>query len=201
MKRFMTMFLIMLLIGIPSAGTAAQVDGPTLEGLVSVYARSYSYDQEAMSGIDILAITFETNDHAVAYVDEGYSELLALIDENPDVFGHLQVDELEGFDTVGIRATNADEDTDTKVSTILIVNDNHVFQISVIDVELGAAEAKADEILEFILDAEIQSDEVSFNQNGTSTGGVFDRMPTAEDDVIGDFTTVTDREAKAYEYS
>ena len=218
MKKFMTMLSLLFLAGIPATGMTAQDDNDTPEGLVSAYVRSYSYDQETltaaneeadgdydsammMSGIDIRGITFESNDHAVAYVDEGVSEMSALIDEDPDIFDHIQVDELEGFDTDGIRLTIPEEDTGTVISTIMIVHDNHVFQVFASDVELEAAEAKADEILQFILDAEIQSDDVSFNQNGTSTGGVFDRMPTAEDDVIGDFTTVTDRELNAYEYS
>lgn len=211
MKKFMTMFLIMLLIGIPSAGFAAQVDGPTVAGLVSAYERSYSYDQEIliaaneesddgfdmammMSGIEIRGVTFETDDHAVQYVDELFDVLRALIDEDPDALGHLQFDELEGVDAVGIRVTSDNEDADVKVSTIMIVQDNHLFEVTVRDTELEAAEAKADEILQFILDAEIQSEEISFNQGGTSTGGVFDHMPTAEDDVVGDFTNVTDSE-------
>lgn len=214
MQKIITILSTMLILSIPATGISAQDDASTLEGLVSAYERSYAYDPEVltqanedadggydfammMSGIEILGYTFESSGHANQFVDEIMGGLLALGDDNPDTFGHIQVDELEGFDTDGIRVTIANEDSDVMVSTIMIVQDSHVFEVSVRDIEIEAAESKADEILQFILDAESQSEEVSFDQNGTSSGGVFDYMPTAEHDVIGDFTVVRDSELDA----
>ena len=188
-----------------------------IEGLQSIYDRTFSVDIEAlmsdpefdvanmdmstmMNMIMIRGYTFDSEDNAKAFIEMTVSEMdKAIAEDESGLFEGMEVTELEGFDVDGIRVTMDMPDLGAGMSYIVFVDGNQVFQVSVMDAALDAANEKVDAVAQFVIDAEGSSDDVTLNADGTSTGGVFDRMPTADDEIVGDLSSVTDSELYAAE--
>jgi hypothetical protein len=65
---------------------------------------------------------------------------------------------------------------------LLMVQDNEVIYLSAGVVANGPAEDLANDMITFVMDKEPgKTDAVEFNEDGTSTGGYFDAMPTDKD--------------------
>lgn len=224
MKKFLMTLSLLLTLGLSTAGVAAQTDGvqaPDLEGfedafdvegLESVYDRTFSVDFEAMMAspdsdagemdfsammniISIQGITFDSEDNAEAYINDMLDQMdEAMEEQDAAAFEDMEVQDLEGFDVDGVRVDMSMPDLDIAASMIIFNDDNHVFQVMVMNADADVAKASADEVAQYVIDAEVQTEEVTFSDDGTSTGGVFDRMPTSEDELVGDLTTVLDSE-------
>src|SRR5699024_706882 len=73
-------------------------------------------------------------------------------------------------------------DGTTMATNILVVQESErLFMVMVGGGEMEAGSTQATTIVQYMLDTEPETDEVIFNSDGTSTGGAFDRMPTAEE--------------------
>lgn len=224
MKKLLMTLSLLLTLGLSASAVAAQTDGvevPDLEeaaataydveGLQSVYDRTFTVDFETMmaspdedpAGIDMSAmmnvisiqgITFDSDDNASAYIDQMKDELETSVADDPDAFSDTEISDLDGFDVEGIRVHMDMADLGIAASVIIFVDGNQVYQVMVMDSDIDVAQSKADDVTRFVLDAEVGNEEVSFDEDGTSTGGVFDRMPTGDDDIVGDLTSVLDSE-------
>jgi hypothetical protein len=105
-----------------------------------------------------------------------------------------ELKDLEDFDKDGFIATLNMEDMDVYSAILVLVDGNQVFMIVAIDVDVESAEAKVTDIAKYVVDAEVENDEVTFSEDGTSTGGVFDRMPEAGHELVSDLPSVSDTE-------
>lgn len=223
MKKLFITLSLLLTLGFASSGAAAQTDGVEapevnldaaydVEGLQSVYDRTFSVDFEAMMAspdadpesldmsammnvITIQGITFDNDDNAQAYIDDMKSQMEQAVEEgDAATFEDMEISDLDGFDVEGIRVDMNMPDLDVAASMIIFSDGNHVFQVMVMNADLATAQASTDEVTQFVIDADSETDEVTFSDDGTSTGGVFDRMPAADDEIVGDLTSVMDTE-------
>lgn len=225
MKKLLITLSLLLTLGLSTAGVAAQTDGveaPDLEelaanaydveGLQSVYDRTFSVDYMAMMAspdadfesmdmsammkmISIQGMSFDNEDNAKAYIEDMRSEMEQAVEEgDTETFEGMEISDLDDFDVDGIRVDTNMPDLDIAASMIIFSDGNHAFMVMVMDADMETAQSSVNEVTQFVIDAEVENEEVTFNEDGTSTGGVFDRMPTSEDEVVGDLTTTMDME-------
>ncbi len=217
MKKLLLTLTMLLTLGFSLQGVAAQtpagVDAPVgeamqAEGLVSAYDRTYSVDFEAMMAspsaditemdtaafmrvVSITGMTFDSEDNAKAYLDEMKSQ----IDEAQEA-GEMpegtEVNDLEGIDKDGFSATLVMEDLGVYSTILVFVDGDQVFMIVALDTDTESAAKLATDVATYVVDNDVENEEVTFNADGTSTGGVYDRMPEAGSDMMGDLTSVTD---------
>ena len=227
MKKILITLSFLLTLGFATSGVAAQTDGveaPDLEGmeaaydvegLQSVYDRTFSADIEAlmsspdadlesldmsamMSSISIQGMTFDSEDNAKAYLEQMKAEMNKAIEEDDaGTLEDMEISDLEGFDVEGIRVDMDMPDLEIGVSMIIFTDGNHVFQVMVMNGDMATAQSTADEVAQFAIDAEIENEEITFSEDGTSTGGVFDRMPASGDDAVGGLEIVEDYDVLA----
>lgn len=211
--------LLSLIFAVALTSPAVAQDVPTLdpadvEGLESAYARMYMMDIEGMlstpmsdaatPSIDevpfyafVAVFTFDdagnaesnfeafSDDFAQGFFSESETEaetneIDGLGDQAVEYVGELQIDE-----------------TESAPSSLVTVQDGENILISVVS---GGAEPGETSlgIVEFMLDNEMGEGEVEVVQEGTSTGGAFDLMPTAEDaDVLNGLVPFMDMDLLA----
>lgn len=217
-KLFLTLSLL-LTLGLSTSGVSAQVAAPTLddemlgfeevEGLVSVYDRTFSMDMEAMlaspdadfasmdmsalmRSVSITAYTFESDDDAERFMDEMRDEANAGLEEMTETLEdgqEITITDIEVVDKDGMTMTMVMDMDDLSIAMTMhvFVDGNHVFLVSATDSELEASAQAADGLAQYVVDTEAGSDDVTFSEDGTSTGGVYDRMPQVGDELVGDF--------------
>lgn len=226
MKKLLITLSLLLTIAFASSGVAAQTDGveaPDLEelaagaydveGLQSVYDRSFSMDIEAimaspdfdvesldmsamMNIISIQGITFDSEDNAKAYMDDMKSEMEAALEDEAaaEMLENVEITDIEDFDVEGLHIVTSMPDLEIEATMYVFIDGNHVFQIMSMNADAEVAQSSAEAVTQFVIDADVETEEVTFNEDGTSTGGVFDRMPTGDDEVVGELTDVMDME-------
>ena len=214
MKKLLLTLTLLLSLGFSLQGAAAQTpDASTpvmgeqmdVEGLETVYDRTYMVDFETMMAspsadldsaammrvVSIQGMTFDSDDNAKKYLDDLKSQIDEA-KESSDEMADIEVKELEDIDKDGFLITTFMEDLDMATSAIIFVDGNQVFMIVAIDADLESSTRLVTDVATFVADAESGSDDVTFSEDGTSTGGVYDRMPVAGDELVSDLPTVSD---------
>lgn len=225
MKKLLITLSLLLTFGFAASGVAAQTEGveaPDLEaamaeaydveGLQSVYDRTYMIDIAAlmsspdadmesldvsvmMNSISIQGMTFDNDDNAKAYIEDMESQMNTAMEEgDAETFEDMEISDLEGFDVDGLRINTNMPDLEVAASMVIFSDGNHVFQVMAMNADLETAQSSADAVTQYVIDADVVNDEITFSEDGTSTGGVFDRMPPAGDEIVGDLTSVMDTE-------
>lgn len=223
MKKLLLTLSLILTMGFSAAGVSAQVQAPDLgdtitaediPGLQSAYDRTFMVDFEAMMdaspeslesmdtsammrSVSIQGYTFDSEDNAKSYIDMTRDSFGEAKESDPETFDGVEVEDLEGFDNEGITVTMDMPDLGVAMTINAFVDGNNVMTVMVMDSDSENSQSVADELTQFIIDAEIENEEVTFNADGTSTGGVFDLMPTADDEIVADLPTATDTELYA----
>ena len=217
MKKMLLTLTLLLTLGFSLQGVAAQTPADTgapmgeamqAEGLVSAYDRTYMVDFEAMMAspsadladmdsaammrvVSITGMTFDSDDHAEAYLKDMKSQI-----DDAQEAGEMpegtEVKDLEDFDKDGFIATMSMEDLGVNSAILVFVDGDQVFMVVGIDADIESATTLVTDVAKYVADAEVKDDKVTLNEDGTSTGGVFDRMPEAGSDLVGDLTSVTD---------
>jgi len=182
------------------------VDPTQAEGFESGYARIYSVDFEAMmeaspsaEGIDMDAmmktvtvngVTFDSDDNAEAYIDA-----MNKFAEEPVEGVEINVEDADYGDQANMYSADLSEmmGSDMFMTGYYVREGSTVYAVSVIDSDEDTANETAKNVIEFMLDKDAGDGEVQFNEDGTSTGGVFDVFPTADDaDVTNGLLPMTD---------
>lgn len=217
MKKLILTLTMLLTLGFSLQGVAAQTpedagapmgEAMQAEGLVSAYDRTYMVDFEAMMAspsadladmdsaammrvVSITGMTFDSDDHAEAYLKDMKSQI-----DDAQEAGEMpegtEVKDLEDFDKDGFIATMSMEDLGVNSAILVFVDGDQVFMVVGIDADIESATTLVTDVAKYVADAEVKDDKVTLNEDGTSTGGVFDRMPEAGSDLVGDLTSVTD---------
>lgn len=200
-RKFTLLLSLVLAMGFAITSTAAAQDVPTsagdVEGLETGYARMYMPDFSAMieaagtpgatTGFDENAVlvimtagfTFDSEDNAGKALDtfgEGFTSEMSGAE-------NLEAAELDDLgDRAVLYSGTVEESGESMPTNTLLVQDGEaVYMISVTGGDLDEGKQQAQDIATHMLDGEIETGDVTFNEDGTSTGGVFDLMPTAED--------------------
>ena len=202
MKKLVVLMTSLLLMSLTAHGTVAQ-DLESADGLQSAYGRIYSSGSStsvaaastaessstpmeaemSFSGFEIIGMTFDSDENAAAFLEDMRADIQESVDSSDDS-QEAEIKDLD-IDKDGFFAVMNVENTGIN-AVAMFVDGNQVFLIDVTDPDRETATARVNGLTEFVADAEAEGDEVSFNEDGTSTGGVFDRMPKANDDLVGD---------------
>lgn len=201
-KRIALLLSLVFTLGV--ASNAGAQGTPTLDpndvpGLESGYARMYIADIEALmatpGAMEAMATPGALGDIALS----GMASVFTFEDEAAaeDAFGTFGEQFAQGFlegsgttaepkeiNDLGNQAveyvgeTEVDDQTTSPMSIILVQDGEHIF----IAMILGGSDVSAStrDLAEYLIDADIPDSEVMFNEDGTSTGGVFDILPNAE---------------------
>lgn len=210
MKRLILTISMLLVMGMSANGLAAQ-ELDDAEGLESAYGRNYSNGSDysvsapsssssasssttpaamesepAYTGIEVIGLTFDSDENAENFLEVMRADIQDSVDsgEGPEDTEFKDIDELD-VDKDGFVVIGTVENTGVN-ATALFVDGNQVFLVDVVDPDKETATTLITDVSKFVADADVESDEVSLNEDGSSTGGVFDRMPTADDDLVGD---------------
>lgn len=221
MKKFLITITMLLTLGLSVQGVAAQVDAPEvtgtsfedIEGLETGYGRAYTVDIQAlmedpdfdpeamdpeeMSGnIGIQGFTFDSEDNAEAFVDDSRSQIEEGIDgdEMAGMEGmEISVGDLEDIDKDGFYTEmSMTGEYEMHSAVIVFVDGSTVFQISAMGATMEDSKAQAYDVANFVIDTEVENEDVTLNADGTSTGGVFDRMPAAGEEFLGELVPSMD---------
>jgi hypothetical protein len=159
-----------MLLASPDAVEDMAADAP-LVGMIGIF--TFEDDDAAQSNLEPLgdSLTEQANDEGATLEKEEVD----LGDEGYAYVGELPVDESESMNG----------------AIIFVQQDEYIYFVMI----LGGEEPvdMGQEWTEYVLDGEIGDDAVELSEDGTSTGGVFDAMPTAEDeDLLGGMLPVSD---------
>ncbi len=219
--RLLAGFAMAALLGLSLIAPAAAQDADTetlgleeIDGMQRLVARYYSVDLEAMldsmgtpgaGGEDALDLwsaqfasagvfQFESDETAESGFDVLYEELRTGLVEPGDT-PELQIEEYE-VDDLGDEAraldTVVDEEGRPLHLTALFVRDGqHIFYL----IGSSAREEGAQTVLVLarsMVDAEPGDGEESFAEDGTSTGGIWDLLPAAGHEALGEMIPQAD---------
>lgn len=212
MKKIILMISALFLMGTMASNTAAQ-NLDDAEGLESAYSRVYSTGastsapaaassdstpvnlegEATFSTVEIIGFTFDSEDNAKQFVSDMRTGIEEAVGES-DADANAEITDIavdkDGFFAV-MTVPNTGEN-----AIALFADGNQVFLLDVMDPDRETASKLVNDIAEFIVDAETDSDHVTLHEDGSSTGGVYDRMPASGDDLVKDLSNVTDKAIK-----
>jgi hypothetical protein len=204
MLTMFAMLASMLALASAPAGASAQDEEPTgflrmLDGLETAYARRYDPEHEHGHGNGVKNVSHEATPSGVPTPDRVTTTVLEFADAEAasEAVAMLKNDIAVGLVTGDHGATVNDlEPIDLGDQGFLYLaepddNGELIGALVALDGNLGiivTAKGPADSIepnmmafTRFMLDAEIESDEVQIGEFADSTGGTFDLMPSAGD--------------------
>lgn len=196
MKKVLAILTLILSLALSIQGAAAQLEpgdgGETedIEGLKSGYARTYA--EGDFRSITIYAYTFESDDTAHDYLDQLRDDMDKELEAEGGDFDEVSIDDLEAVDEDGFEVTIFSEEEGIALKALAFADEKTVFVVMVIDEDVDTATTTATDISGFILEADTDDEDVTFVDDGTSSGGALDRMPADGDDVLGDFEVISD---------
>lgn len=210
MRRLLLLLTTLLALSATAAG--AQTPSPqaspasdTLPGLEYVAARQYAPDpaspidmeDEGLYLLTVRIYAFDTEENANGGW-ESTVESSTIESDIPTDSDKVQYEEAE-LDGLGDRAwvtTLAAEtpEGDTGYFRLIYVQDGeYLYTLNAI---AGSADATmiTDDIAAYMVEQDPGDGDVTLNQDGSSTGGVWDLLPASDDDVLGDLVAFADAE-------
>lgn len=206
-KKFLVVMAMLLTLGLSAQGVAAQLDDSAdtlspedISGLNGGYSRTYAPDMEAlmaspssdgldlssvMRNITIQAYTFDSDDEAKDFYDLMMEQMESELAGELTDMGETEISDASEIDKDGVKITIDEGDLGVGMTMLIFVDGDTVFSVMVMDADVESATALSVDIANYIIDAEVEDENITFNEDGTSTGGVFDRMPASGDDAVG----------------
>lgn len=199
-RKLMALFALVITFGMAASPIAAQdVSQSDLEalGIESGYVRGYISDDmtqgAAMKMVggfvfdeeETVQESFET--FACGFA-AGFSGEDALDCDALAETGNVTVADVDGIGDKAIEFTG--EAQGMEYVMLMVADENYMFLVVVLGE--GLEEGAADDIAKYLVDAEPVDTEVAFNEDGTSTGGIYDMLPQEGDAEIEGFTPQMD---------
>ena len=198
-KRIALLLSLLFALAVSSSAGAQQgtptLDPGDVEGLESGYARMYIADIEAMMATPDAMEEMSLEDLALSgmgavftFEDEGAAEdafglfgdqfALGFMEGSGTEAEKSEIDDLGNQAVEYLGETEVDDETTSPTSMILVQEGEYIY----IAMILGGAEVSDDTraFAEYLLEQEIPDTEVVFNEDGSSTGGVYDILPNEE---------------------
>ncbi len=213
-KTFTLVLALLLTLGLSVQSVAAQFDSDATEldpkdvpGLIAGYSRTYAPDIEAlmatpsadlldlsayMRNVSIMTYVFESDDTASDFFDMMKDQMTDELSAPSPELGQSEMSEVTEIDKDAMQVTVDMGDLGVGLTILMFIDGDTVFAIMAMDATVDDATAMAIDIANYLIDTEVQDDEVTFNEDGTSTGGVFDRMPASGDEIVGGLQVESD---------
>ncbi|MCO5227686.1 MAG: hypothetical protein M9934_05305 [Thermomicrobiales bacterium] len=213
-KTFTLVLALLLTLGLSVQSAAAQLDTDATEldpkdvpGLIAGYSRTYAPDIEAlmatpsadlldlsayMRNVSIMTYVFESDDTASDFFDMMKDQMTDELSAPSPELGQAEMSEVTEIDRDAMQVTVDMGDLGVGLTILMFIDGDTVFAIMAMDTTVDDATAMAIDIANYLIDTEVQDDEVTFNEDGTSTGGVFDRMPASGDEIVGGLQVESD---------
>lgn len=213
-KTFTLVLALLLTLGLSVQSAAAQLDTDATEldpkdvpGLIAGYSRTYAPDIEAlmatpsadlldlsayMRNVSIMTYVFESDDTASDFFDMMKDQMTDELSAPSPELGQAEMSEVTEIDRDAMQVTVDMGDLGVGLTILMFIDGDTVFAIMAMDATVDDATAMAIDIANYLIDTEVQDDEVTFNEDGTSTGGVFDRMPASGDEIVGGLQVESD---------
>ncbi|MCO5216772.1 MAG: hypothetical protein M9950_11560 [Thermomicrobiales bacterium] len=213
-KTFTLVLALLLTLGLSVQSVAAQLDTDATEldpkdvpGLIAGYSRTYAPDIEAlmatpsadlldlsayMRNVSIMTYVFESDDTASDFFDMMKDQMTDELSAPSPELGQAEMSEVTEIDRDAMQVTVDMGDLGVGLTILMFIDGDTVFAIMAMDTTVDDATAMAIDIANYLIDAEVQDDEVTFNEDGTSIGGVFDRMPASGDEIVGGLQVESD---------
>ncbi|MCO5226437.1 MAG: hypothetical protein M9953_13950 [Thermomicrobiales bacterium] len=213
-KTFTLVLALLLTLGLSVQSVAAQLDTDATEldpkdvpGLIAGYSRTYAPDIEAlmatpsadlldlsayMRNVSIMTYVFESDDTASDFFDMMKDQMTDELSAPSPELGQAEMSEVTEIDRDAMQVTVDMGDLGVGLTILMFIDGDTVFAIMAMDTTVDDATAMAIDIANYLIDTEVQDDEVTFNEDGTSTGGVFDRMPASGDEIVGGLQVESD---------
>ena len=182
--------------------TSAFDDLTQLEGLENAVARAYTIDFEAIMAewtpesadefafpegiisLSVLVLQFESSDDAEAAFDLAQEEIPKSDEEMA-----LEETELDGLpdDAVAYTAIAEDETFGNTVTSAIVDKQDEYLLVS-FALSIGEDDSVTEQLVDisnYLADEDAgDADDAEFNEDGTSEGGLWDKIPAADDDLV-----------------
>jgi hypothetical protein len=175
-----------------------------LEGLESAVSRYYALDYEALmssaspeasgefafpEGIQLLGgavFKFDNDDNAKAGRDKA-GELIGteVAAEGELEFTEVEIDGLND-ETIALEATVEEEGLGATHSLVIVTQEDEYLYVAIgvaTGAEASATEKTAD-LVKYMIDADAGDGEGTFNADGTSEGGLWDKFPESDNEIV-----------------
>ena len=174
-----------------------------LEGLENGVSRAYTIDfetimaemtpeaaddfafPEGILSLSVIVLEFDDADNAEAAYDLALEEIPASSDEDVT----LEETEIDGLpdDAVAYTAVAEDESLGTTVTTAVVDQQDEYLLIS-FAISIGEDDASNEQLVDisnYLADEDAgDADDAEFNADGTSEGGLWDKIPAADDELV-----------------
>lgn len=182
--------LVVLMTGAPAV--AAQGADPTsgmdVEGLEKSYSRSFSGDMMAMvetpegeaSGwfmLMTMVLEFDSDDNAKAGLEQMTGEVTSEMEDESATMEDVELD--LDMDYVGKRMSEEAEGSSSTMVMVGAQDDEYVYVVMGMTFGDDPVDV-VESTVKGMKDADTSDDEEVFNEDGTSTGGLWAKLPSAE---------------------
>lgn len=205
-RKFAALFALVLTFGLAAAPVAAQdVDADALGsvGMESGFLRMYLADPAAadanpdLLGVMVVGLEFDDADNLGDGFEDftcgfagGFLGTVDATDCEGLVDAGFEVSDVDGMGDQAIEVSGeADVSGPTPTTMLALQADNYLFIVIYLGDDTPGI---ADDFGTFLADAEPVDTEVSFSEDGTSTGGFFDMLPQEGDPVVEGFIPMMD---------
>ena len=219
--KFALSVVVVVMMGVAVAQPAgAQVEATEtfdfgqLDGVQDVVSRTYSADfssilgsatpgaeidpaalqEQGMLSLVVLVAKFDDGGSA----EDGLNALSGeLKEQSDDLTGGAEIQEVDlgdlGDNREGYQATVEEEGTSIQAAVLVVQQDEFVY-IAIGSSLSDAAVAPTKTTVEAMLDADEGGDDITTDEAGISSGGLWDKLPRKGDEAIGALTPVYDEQ-------
>lgn len=181
------------------------LDDPTqLEGLEEAVGRSYSIDYDALfadaspdasgnfdypdglQGLFTAVYKFDSDDHAKDALEKARTQIESEGVEGLDL-QEVDIDDLND-DTLALTAQADQEGVGTTVTTVVATQEDDYLYV-IVGVAVGTdtdLNGIVGDLAKELIDEDAGDGDPTFNEDGTSEGGIWDKFPDSDDDLIKD---------------
>lgn len=192
-KTIVTAFLALLMLAGATGSAMAQDSLEDIEGVEKVYSRSFKADMASIMDVEnpdavpsgwfsleTMVLQFDTEAHAAAAGElmMGEEGLAESVDGAETEMQDVELD----LDLDYVARTLEQEQDGVTTNLIQVFAHDGEFLYAVVGVTFGEDPVDvAESVITMIKEADVSDDDETYNADGTSEGGLWAKLPTAED--------------------
>lgn len=145
---------------------------------------------EGIQYLTAIVMRFDGDDNSQAAFNTAQEEISA----QPIEGAELEEIEVDGFgdNTLALGATQEDEATGSTSTVVILTQEDEYLYMSIGVSTNEDINDRVSDIVKHMIDADAGDGEGEFNADGTSEGGLWDKLPAADDELVGEDLVVSD---------